>query len=253
MSIVVIGDQGVGKTTLMLELARPSNGNVQVSYPSFAQLKNDFMINNQIVPTDNVYNTALKVKVNLPSYFKEFDVNWVDTAGEAWKPYSQWQIDHPSEWADTLESLRTSQGLMLIMAPHRSLLREDLLEKSPEQIAINDSRFRTKKQWQERFKEWIAFFELNCSKVNQILICLNMADLFCDIDTTATNLKQDYLYSNFKWYNYKEKILLNFFSDVIDIIDKYDYNRHLPIQLFVTTYRNRTLLEIPWIYLGGYL
>ncbi len=255
MSVIVIGDQGVGKTTLMLELAKYKNGNVQVISPSIAYLKTKFTNNGNIVPTDNTYNTNLQLKVNLFGYLKEFNVNWIDTAGEAWRPNSIWQKQNHNDWKDTLESLENAKVLMIVMAPPRQMLKEELLAIVAEKDNFNkrDSRFRNLQQWKNRFQEWFDFLEKHCQKTDHILFCLNMADLFCDVVTECEFYKNSSALQKIKWHKHKEHVLQEFFIEVAELIDTFDMDRRIPIQLFVTTYYNRFLLELPWIYIGTYL
>ncbi|MDZ8025039.1 MAG: ATP-binding protein [Nostoc sp. DedQUE11] len=255
MSVIVIGDQGVGKTTLMLELAKSKNGNVQVISPSITDLQKKFTNNGNIIPTDNTYNTNLQVKVNLFGYFKEFNVNWIDTAGEAWRPNSIWQTQNHNDWKDTLESLENAKVLMIILAPHRQMLEEELVELVAGKTNFNkkDTRFRSRQQWKNRFQEWFDFLEKHCQKTDHILFCLNMADLFCDVVRECELYQKNSTLQKIKWYEHKERILQQSFVEVAELIDTFDMKRRIPVQLFVTTYYKRILLELPWIYIGTYL
>lgn len=233
----------------MLELAQFNGGRVQVLSPSFGDLKDKFTVNDQILPTQGVSETHLEVKVNLQGFSKQFSVDWIDATGEAWRPNSLWIRDNPHDWSSLVSTLQSAQAVMVLIAPHQKHLKENLLVQAGN-ISGKDERFRTPIQWKNRFKEWLLFLHDKCRHTRQVVICLNMADLFCNIEQHSQSL--DSLLRR-GWYEYKEDTLQNYFPEVIDWIDQYDRSRPIPSQLFITTSKNRTMLEAPWLYLGTYL
>ena len=60
MSVIVMGDQAVGKTTLMLDLAKSNRGDIQVIKPSYDYLGR-FTLNDQVMPTDSI-NHSISIK-----------------------------------------------------------------------------------------------------------------------------------------------------------------------------------------------
>lgn len=249
MSILVVGDQGVGKTTLMLELAKLQGGMVQVISPSLADLTAKFTLANQVKPTSDVENTPLQIQVMLQGVSKQFTVNWIDAPGEVWRPDSPFISNRPTDWQMIESQLKTTQAMIVIMAPYRELLKDHLLQQAGG-ILKTDIRFRTLTQWKRRLREWLIFLHQNCAHTHSIVFCLNFADLFCNVNsvsqTLAESLKQG-------WFEYKGWMLQQYFSEVMPLINQYDATRSLPCQLFITTHCNRTMLEAPWLYLGTYL
>jgi hypothetical protein len=249
MSVLVVGDQGVGKTTLILELARVSGAAVEVVSPAFSELQTRFTASNVILPTKVIDITELEFRVNLQGITKSFKVNWIDAPGEVWRPNSPWIKTYPSEWQSLEENLKTARAIVIILAPHRERLQNSLLSQAGG-ITRQDPRFRTRQQWQLRFKEWLIFLYDNCRDTNLIVFCLNFADLFTPISSYSQELSQQIKDG---WFKYKQWIIQKHFSEIIEFIDRFDSHRAIPCQLFITTYLNRPLLEAPWLYLGTYL
>lgn len=246
MSVIVMGDQGVGKTTLMLELAKSNRGNVQVISPNLEDLERQLVFGDQVKPTDSIDKIPMQLKVNLLGHIKQIDVDWIDTPGEVWRVEdSQWRKSHPQEWHDIVNSIHNAQFLMIVMAPYREYLKDDLL--AADGLSKKDVRFRKRSQWKHRFREWINFLEDNAQAYQHILICLNMADLFCNTNNISTALQQQ---RSFNWIEYRANIL-PIFGFVKDSIEQFEANRILKTQLFITTYKSRILLELPWLYIGS--
>lgn len=44
--------------------------------------------------------------------------------------------------------------------------------------------------------------------------------------------------------------VLPIFDNVRDLINRFEKNRILKTQVFITTYKIRPLLELPWLYIG---
>jgi hypothetical protein len=61
----------------------------------------------------------LEMEVRLPSGNKQMVVDWIDTAGEVWD--RNLQKDGPEIWNQFLQTLRNSEGLLLILPPHRGM------------------------------------------------------------------------------------------------------------------------------------
>lgn len=241
-----MGDQGVGKTTLMLELVKSNRGNVQVISPNREDLERQFTLGDQVKPTDSINKIPMQLRVNLSGHIKQIDVDLIDTPGEVWRvENSQWRENHPQEWRDILKSIQNAQFLMIVMAPYRECLKDDLL--IADGLSKKDVRFRKQSQWKNRFREWINFLEDNAQTDQYILICLNMADLFCNAKHVSAVLQKQ---ESFNWIEHRANIL-PIFDFVRDLIEQFEKNRILKNQFFITTYKTRLLLELPWLYIGS--
>lgn len=244
MSVIVMGDQAVGKTTLMLELAKSNRGNVQVIDPSYDDLE-QFTIDGQVMPTDSINNIPMELRVNLSGNIKEIKVNLIDSPGEAWRAEdSRWRKAHPQDWSFLLTTLHNAKFLMIVMAPYRELLKENLVGNDG--LNIQDIRFRKQTQWKNRFQEWINFLENNARNNQYVIFCLNMADLFCNVQQISEVLQRE---KSINWIQHKTNVL-PIFDNVRELIYRFEQNRIVKTQVFITTYKARPLLELPWLYIG---
>ena len=249
MGIIYIGDRSTGKTHLAMELANPDSQYVKVTFPDYDQIKS--MLYNEskedINPTSaeqSTINRYIEAQVTLPTGNKEITLDWIDTPGEIWR--QNWQADNPSEWNSFLETVKKSEGILLIIPPYRELLKRG--------INVSEEDFITKEQWCTRFQRWLNFFRSECFQVRHLLICLNMADLFCDIGQEATNLAYEPHNSNMNWQQRNEYVFRKYFRPIQGDIEKLNRSIYgLSVRCFITSIYNRELLELPWIYLGSYL
>ncbi|MGK7896050.1 MAG: hypothetical protein AB4372_21170 [Xenococcus sp. (in: cyanobacteria)] len=244
MSVIIMGDQAVGKTTLILELAKSNRGNVQVIKPSYKDLEK-FTIGGQVKPTDSINSITMQLRVNLSGNIKDVKVDWIDTPGEAWRAEdSRWRKANPADWNLLSTNLRSAKFLMIVMAPYRELLNENLVRNDG--LNMEDIRFRKQTQWKNRFQEWINFLENNAKNNQYVVFCLNMADLFCNVQQISDALQQE---KSINWMQHKIDVL-PIFDNVRDLINRFEKNRILKTQVFITTYKIRPLLELPWLYIG---
>ena len=112
-----------------------------------------------------------------------------------------------------------------------------------------EKHFTTARQSQNRFKEgWIPFLRENCRQPRNILICRHKADLFL---RNTDEVGNRYRYpDDFSWSDYFE-FSKNYFKEINNEISQYKQdNYHQEVRLFVTTIHNRSLLELPWIYIA---
>ena len=117
MSVIVMGDQAVGKTTLMLELAKSNRGDVQVIKPSYEDLER-FTIGGQVMPTDSINSITMQLLVNLSGNFKEIKVDWIDSPGEAWRAEdSRCRKANPLDWNFLSSCLDNANFLLIVMGP----------------------------------------------------------------------------------------------------------------------------------------
>jgi hypothetical protein len=84
----------------------------------------------------------------------------------------------------------------------------------------------------------------------QVIICLNKADLFCD-DCEAVTKKLPLEPANLDIKKIQDYFLENYFQEVRDRITEYHRKtKGNLLNVFITTKDNRLLLESPWIYLA---
>lgn len=248
MGIIYIGDRETGKTSLALELANPKGKYVKVTSPDYQQLKSLLYDDDlgRTKPTEDDKETIdryLDIEVKLPAGLKQVTIDWIDTPGEIWR--QTWQKNNPDKWNNFLNTARQSNGILLILPPYREILNP----------GIEPENFLTQKQWCNRFNRWVDFFRYECPKAKHILICLNKADLFCDINQQAFRLGYNPNGNQMNWQQ-RHHYLINsrYFKPIQSQI--IEINRSisgLAVRCFLTSIYHRSLLELPWIYLGAYL
>ena len=248
MSVIYIGDRAVGKTELAKKLTSRQYEYVQVTNLTEDDLEVIPSIydpaTQSTVPTRTIDSRVLQMKVRLNRPVS-FDVDWTDTPGEMWS--SQWKSDHVAEWQKFLNDARNSQAILLLLPPYRNIkgLKTDLIDQD---ILI------TKTQWCNRFERWVEFFTQHCPKAEQIALCLNKADLFCQIEAEARELIYDPSGRGKDWVDRHRYVYRKYFQPLSSKIEKINSQRSgLAIRCFITTIYNRTLLELPWLYLASYL
>lgn len=251
MGVVYIGDRSVGKTHLAVELANPADHRfVSVPDTDYELLKSKFFDakTDKPQPTDamdSTYDEYLEIGVKLPAGFKKLQVDWIDTPGEIWR--QSWQDDNPEKWQDFLETVQASEAILLLLAPYREILRPDI---------VNVEDFISRKQWCKRFDRWVEFFRQDCPKARRLVLCMNKADLIrgTDLAQEAKKLEYDPDGSRKNWQDRHSYVAGRYFRVIHPQIDEINrLTSGLSIQCFITSVHNRTLLELPWIYLGGYM
>jgi GTPase SAR1 family protein len=247
LAIIYIGDREVGKTHLAMELANPKNQYVKVNYPEYEILKSRLYVEHErrtraTIDDRAIYDEYLEVKVQLPTGSKQIPLDWIDTPGEIWR--KQWQVNKPSEWQKFLETIRKSDGIILIVPPYREMIEN----KSDSEY------FATQIQWCNRFERWLDFFRYDCPKIRHLILCLNKADLFCDLEQEAYNLAYSPHRSTLNWQQRHDYVFQKFFRPVHSQIKQLNQNiSGLSVRCFITSIYNRNLLELPWIYLASFL
>lgn len=246
MGVVYIGDRATGKTHLALELTNPRHEHVKVTSPDYDQLKLLLLDENSMSkPTDTLkpYQRYLEMNVQLPSGNKRVELDWIDTGGEVWR--GNWQRDNSDKWKDYLEPIRQSEGILLILPPHRGMTF---------QPGVDTQEFPTEQQWCNRFETWVTFFCDQCPQIRHLAICLNKADLFCDLSQEGKKLAYRPYNSPCNWQQRHEHVLKKYFRPVYSQIRRLGEGMSSPsVKCFITSIYHRSLLELPWIYLGSYL
>lgn len=252
MGVIYIGDRQAGKTHLAMESSNPQGYYVKGSEPIYQRLQNLLYDKDQdkTLATDakqSTYLRNLELQVQTRLRQKQIIVDWFDTPGEIWR--KNWQKDNPTEWTKFLETSRNSQGILLILPPYR-----DLIVNVDPELDEAPGPFPTQEQWCNRFEEWVRFFCQDCPKSKHLLICLNKADLFCNINQEADKLGYHPNGSQMDWLDRHQYVYHRYFRPIRSQIEKInDSFSGLPIRCFITSVKNRTLLELPWLYLGNFL
>lgn len=247
MGLIYIGDRAAGKTHLALELANPHGHYVKVTAPDYHYIKSLLYDENlqKTKPTEadkSVYNQYLNINVQLPTGIKQINSYWLDTAGEIWR--KNWQEENQPQWQDFLTKIRESEGILLILPPYRQLINH--------QFHAED--FITQQQWCNRFQRWVNFFRYDCPKIRHLLLCLNKADLFCNVNQEGNLLGYIPNRSHFNWQQRNQYVYDRYFTPIHSQIKELNESiSGLSVKFFITSIHNRSLLELPWIYLGSFL
>ncbi|MBD2456676.1 hypothetical protein H6G80_21675 [Nostoc sp. FACHB-87] len=248
MGVVYIGDRSTGKTHLAMELANPKNECVKVASPDYESLKILLMDETAqgTKATDAkeaIYDRFLDIQVRLPTGNKQVLVDWIDTPGEVWR--KNWQQDNPTEWQRFLQTIRESEGILLILPPHRGLNF---------QPGVDVDQFMSQQQWCNRFDRWVDFFRQDCPKARHIVICLNKADMFCNLAEESAKLGYSPNGNQMNWQQRHLYILQRYFRPIQSQLEQINTSiSGLSVRCFITSIHNRSLLELPWIYLGSFL
>lgn len=228
--VVLIGDRAVGKTSIVHALCTSPYEKVEPQEgPS-----------GDVAQTESIEIKNLTIVVELPAGNIELSLVWIDTPGEL-QTNQKKQKDNPEIWQKFCQEVQTSDYVMLLLPPHQGLLNNKNI------LDIND--FPTSQQSQTRFNQWwVPFLNQNSQKAKNILICRHKADLF------ISNIQEidNYKYGNegFAWKTYFD-FSSRYFSEVDSDMSQYRKNHtRQEVRLFVTTVENRSLLELPWIYIA---
>lgn len=254
MSVIFIGDRSVGKSQLVYTLAGRQYQNVEVTNLTQADLEKDpsfwLPTDQDTNPTTTIEIRPLEMKINLriPVRVK---ASWMDTPGEIWT--NDFQQNNPKQWDQLKQYAQSCQGVILLLPPHRDIVLSFHSKSSNISTAITDKiiqehRLPNFKQWCGRFDLWVKFFLEHCLNANHIIICINKADLFCNIETESAILKTK------DWSDRHTYIIDKYFQELKSAIGQINqYRNGLRVRCFITTKENRFLLELPWCYLGSYL
>ncbi len=244
MTVAYIGDREVGKTHLALELANPQSNHVKVIYPEYSILKTLLYNESQertVATNDLLKIRKLQIQVDLPFGQRDLDIDWMDSSGESWR--ESWKMQNPEKWQIFLETLRQSKGIILVLSPYRELVTKG-----------NQEDFITQVQWNKRFIKWVYFFRYQCPKLSHLLLCLNKADLFCDVEQEANILRYSPNGSQLNWYQRNDYVFRRYFTSIKEQVLELSQKTEIDsIRYFITSIRNRDLIELPWIYLGTHL
>ncbi len=251
MSVIVIGNRQVGKTSMVVALAKGTE-NVEVIRPDPQSLiaEKSNPKTGEIAGTDRKQEKSLLLRVALPSQplgGREVQVHWIDTPGEAWsKP--EWKKNNLEKWQDLIEAVSQSRAVLLLLPPYiyRSRPQNSEEQREPEEL--------DPETWKAQLKDWLAFLRKYCPRVQHILISIHKADLFCyNLEDEAEDWRYD-PFNQFRWLDYDNHVRNTYFGLADDIIRQHNTQPpYLSPQFFITTIKSPTLLELPWVYLGSHL
>ena len=246
MSVIVIGDRKVGKTHMALALAKEYKGSqVQIIDPSYETLKDELQPADAdyIVPTREITKRPVKLKVELhkPEIIESV---WVDTPGEMFDP--EWQKDNDDDWNDFKQNIGQNIGIILLLPPYQEIVSKNLLNQATPDMTLDRDDLMNTQKWCNNLENWLRFLNKNCSRVDNITICLHKADLFCgNLDLEAQKTQEHPVVR-------QRQVRNEYFAVAKEVIKK--NNRVVrPFQFFITSISHRTLLEAPWLYLSPYI
>ncbi len=241
MSVIVVGDRAVGKTTMVHYISDPKDQDRVI-----VEDGPDPSVKDERPPTEELEpDTPIKMVVNLPIK-RQIQVQWTDTPGEAFTR-KQWRQDQPSAWDGLKTKMNQSCYLILLLPPHQGIIKESLLTSTQ-----SKDEFPKPEIWQNRMEEWLNFLSQECPKVKHLLICLHKADLVCD-NIGAEADRWRYQIDSFSWNDYSSNIKRTYFNSLHGVIFQYQRkHRGQLVSFFMTTIKQRALLELPWLYIGSY-
>jgi GTPase SAR1 family protein len=246
MSVVVIGERGVGKTSMVVALANKSGRNLSVEDAEAVAARRSNIDTGEIAGTAKMTVENLQINIELPTGLKQINVLWIDTPGEAFSN-SDWKQQFPTAWQEIEQQIKESRGIILLMPPHSDLVHPNRIDSRTTVYELPSS-----KAWRNSLHSWLNFFKKNCAQVDHIAICLHRADTFCDIQNEGKKWRYDSSTNGF-WFRYDNHIRKNYFATVEDLIREYNSRTRVTPRLFITTIDEPSLLELPWIYLGTFI
>ena len=253
MSVVIIGDRKAGKTSMVRALAEHGQ-NVRIADSQMLVRELYNPATKVIAGTDEVNERGLVVDIDMPATgVKQLNLLWIDTPGEFWSNPQQRQ-DHSSAWQAIVEKVEASQALILLLPPHRTLVRNSLLQSAPSHLKPVEP-LPTNEQWVYRIGWWLDFFQQHCGRVKHILIGLHKADLFCDVNAEASRWRyRPGQGGAAPWFKYSSYVSDIYFSAASQVIRNYKATTvGSRTHFFITTTEQQELLELPWLYLGPYM
>lgn len=250
MGIIFIGDRSVGKSTLALHLASPMSERVVVTNATDDDIN---MLSNgtKLLPTgiDGIKDPKiLKMSVKLLAPVK-LEVQLVDTAGEINRIEWQQDANNIEAWRDFRIIAQTSKAVVVVLPPYR-----EIGNRITDPQIIQEHNIPTQIQWCTRFDRWVNFFLNYCPNVDHVVLCINKADLFCDLESEAKKLAYNPNGLTMDWVDRHNYVTNKYFRPIMPAIANINRNRRgLLVRCFITSINNRTLLELPWLHLAAFL
>jgi hypothetical protein len=248
MSVVVIGDRAVGKSHMALALAELALlGNAEqkrviIIDPSYEILKDELtnLDTGMMVPTRQITERPIRIEVQLDRT-RIIDSVWIDTPGEIWD--DEWQKDHSNAWNEFKQNIGKNLAIILLLPPYQERVLPELINRASPDMTLEREKLMNAERWRRNLEDWLKFLNQNCSRVNNIAICLHKADLFCEnLDAEAKEMVCHPV-------DRQSRVRNRFFSVAQDVIDRHNREER-PFQFFVTSVSHPILLTAPWLYLS---
>ncbi|GGA03383.1 ATP-binding protein [Okeania sp. KiyG1] len=246
MSVIVIGDRAVGKTHMALALAKEYKGSrVRIKDPSYETLRDQLqnVDTGEMIRTTEITKRPVKLQVELhkPEIIESV---WVDTPGEMFE--SEWQKDHDIAWNDFKQDIGQNIGIILLLPPYQQIVSNNLLNQATPDMTLERDDLMNTQNWCNNLENWLKFLNKNCSRVDNITICLHKADLFCgNLDLEAQKTQGHPVV--------RQRQVRNGYFAVAKEVIKRNNREARPFQFFITSINHRTLLEAPWLYLSPFI
>ncbi len=251
MSVVVIGDRLVGKSHMALALAELAlSGNAEqkrviITDPSYEILKDELTNRDtgMMIRTNEITKRPIRIEVQLDRA-RIIDSVWIDTPGEIWD--AEWPKDHPTAWNEFKQNIGNNLAIILLLPPYQERVSPELINKASPGMTLEREKLMNAERWRRNLEDWLKFLNQNCSRVNNIAICLHKADLFCEnLDAEAKEMVCHPV-------DRQTRVRNKFFSVAKDIIDRHNREER-PFQFFVTSVSHPILLTAPWLYLSPFI
>ncbi|MBO3460175.1 hypothetical protein G7B40_000330 [Aetokthonos hydrillicola Thurmond2011] len=261
MSVIVIGDRAVGKSSMILSLCEPSPQEryVVVDEDDSRRLKEELSPDGKVLPTENPINLhSLSLYLRLPRP-REITVDLIDTRGEFWgdiKATESPQDKFPSAYQDFMQKIGKARYIILVLHPYQELVREEYLkaEHNPLDRVNKEEDLYPRDVWVKNLRRNLETLKKNCKSVKHFFVCLHKADLFCNYKEESSKWQYNPSGNN-DFGTYLDRIITRYFRVAKDVIQEFNANQTgaSKLSFFITTKKDRKLLEIPWLSLGTYL
>ncbi len=261
MSVIVIGDRAVGKTSMLWALCdlppnRYGEKYIEISDDDRQNLKNDWVnpTSGKVIPTEKPLELkSIEMYLRLPRP-REIQVQLTDTRGEFWSD-PQIQSDYPTAYQDYKKTIANTRYIVFVLHPHRDLVKREYLSiYDPHGEIYKGDEFYSSSAWVNKLKETLDFFSQHCTSAKHFFICMHKADLFCNFNTESARWRYKPSGGN-DFSGYIARVRNRYFDIANDLI--FEFNRKhggvSKLSFFITTNQDRNLLEIPWLCLGTYL
>jgi GTPase SAR1 family protein len=261
MSVIVIGDKNVGKTSAILTLCQDSPiKNVEISTNDCTHLREKMLdLQGIVAGTEIPINRyTVSMSLNLPRP-KDIQVQLIDTRGELWgniQAQRSPQEVFPKAYAELFGEIRKARYIILLLNPYQELVvGKYLAEKTNARDCVDIKRdLYNAEAWLVRFRKTLDFFDQQCTSAKHIFVCLNKADLFCNYREESERwMYQPFGNNNFSTYLSRIQNLYFGIADeaIVDFNSSANQrNSDSKLSFFIMTKEDRNLSEIPWLILG---
>jgi len=248
-----MGDRAIGKTSMLVALADTSAAQiVKMVKPEpevFRKTRTDPQTG-RAAPTDRNIEELVVLSVDLPAATYSLPFRCLDTPGETWEN-PNYQITAPDKWREMIDIASNTIYALVFMPPPRTMVKQELVVSDPShKNYLNIDTLPNREQWLTQFDSKLGFLSENCTNLKYILLCLHKADACCDVNQVGSEWSYDpRTGNNWNWTHYNDFVQLNYLRYTSKILRQ--YTRGTPqVRTFLTSTNNRSMLELPWIYLA---